>query len=431
MGYLLNAVYGCLLLFTLPFWLFKAATTGKYRAGLAERFWGAVPPTSGNPVVWFHAVSVGEVLLLRPLLEQLQQQRPDLELVISTTTNTGYAVAREKYPQLTLFYFPLDFTWAVSRVLDALNPVLLVLTELELWPNLLLEAKKLHVPVTVINARLGERSFRGYMKIQRVLRGALEAIDWWGAQDAVYAERLRQLVPEADIDVTGSMKYDGAAADRHNPKTQQLGRILGCNPYSLLWVAGSTMWPEEKIVLNVFLRLQSKYPGLRLAIVPRHRERFDSVADFLQKRQIHFQRRSQIGSGDCTASVLLVDTVGELSSLWGLADFGYVGGSMNCGRGGQSMIEPAAYGVPICFGPDTKNFRSTVECLLAEQAAVVVESEDELFHTIQNWLQDPEQAAAMGQRAQQFIASQQGAVAATLRGLLKFLPTAPPLARSA
>lgn len=426
MGYLLNLIYAAAILITLPFWIFKAVTTGKYRQGLWRKFCGLPPAIEpGKPVVWFHAVSVGEVLLLRPLLERLAAERPDLQPVLSTTTNTGFQLARDKYPSIPVFYYPLDFTWAVGRVLDALRPTLLVLVELELWPNLLLQARKRRVPVTVINTRLSERSFRGYQRIRSLLRPALQAVVWWGAQTESYAERLRQLTGSDDtaIDVTGSMKYDGVSTERDNPKTRQLAATLGVteHKHELLWVAGSTMWPEEQIVMDVFEQLRPSHPNLRLVLVPRHQERFDSVAQYLTERGVQFQRRSQLQPGDRPA-VLLVDTIGELSALWGLADFGFVGGSVNCGRGGQSMIEPAGFGVPLCFGPDTRNFRHTVENLLSQSAARQVADGDELLKTLQQWLADPDSACKMGQRAQRFVLSQQGAVEATFAGLMKLLP---------
>jgi 3-deoxy-D-manno-octulosonic-acid transferase len=229
------------------------------------------------------------------------------------------------------------------------------------------------------------------------------------------------------------MKYDGVATDRCNPNTLALARLIGADTAAndrnaaggaLLWVAGSTMWPEEQIVVDVFLQLRKTHPKLRLALVPRHQERFDRVADYLKSRGVNFQRRSQL-QPEKPPEILLFDTIGELSSLWGLADFAYVGGSMNCGRGGQSMIEPAGFGVPTCFGPDTRNFRHTVENLLAESAAIEVRDGQSLLHTLQQWLADPEGANEMGRRAQRFILSQQGAVDTTYSGIAKLLPPAP------
>lgn len=436
MGYLLNLAYLSVLALTLPFWVYKAVTTGKYRQGLWRKLRGCAPAVDPNrPVVWFHAVSVGEVLLLRPLLERLALHRPDLQCVLSTTTNTGYDLALKTFPRIPLFYFPLDFTWAVNRVLRDLKPELLVLAELELWPNLLMSAKRRGVPVAVVNCRLSERSFRGYSRIRSLLRPALDAVAWWGVQTDAYAQRVCQLLGSGvKVQVTGSMKYDGVCTDRGNPRTMQLARLLGVDlsgdSNSALWVAGSTVWPEEQLVLDAYLKLREQHSDLRLVIVPRHQERFEAVAEYLTGRGVDFRRRSRLQASEHW-SILLFDTIGELAPLWGTSDFGYVGGSMNCGRGGQSMIEPAGFGVPVCFGPDTRNFRHTVENLLADDAAVEVRNGAELVATLSNWLANRADAQAMGDRAQQFILSQQGAVAATYTGVVKLLPPLPAAAKSA
>ena len=181
MHWLFNLAYLLAVGVTLPFWLYKSATTGKYRRGMWSKMVGKPPIVAdGRPIAWIHAVSVGEVLLLKPLLARLKVETPGFQWVLSTTTNTGYDVAKEKYPELPLFYAPLDFSWAVKRVFSALQPKLLVLTELELWPNLLIEASRRNVPVAVVNARIGERSFNGYRRMISVLRPALSAVRWWG-----------------------------------------------------------------------------------------------------------------------------------------------------------------------------------------------------------------------------------------------------------
>ena len=425
MPYLLNCVYLLALLLTLPFWIFKALTTGKYREGLGRKLRGAPPKVAGSgPVVWLHAVSVGEVLLLGPLLARLRRRRPDWQLVVSTTTNTGYAVAREKLSDATVFYAPLDFTWAVRRVMDGLSPQLLVLAELELWPNLLLEARRRRLPVAVINARLGERSYHGYRKLGTLLKPALAAVRWWGAQTDIYAERIAELTTGAhtSIVVTGSMKYEGAPTDRANTKTQNLRQLLGFSTNERVFLAGSTQPGEEEIALSAFLQLQAEYPELRLILVPRQKDRFDAVADWLRRQDTEHVRRSDIiQPRTASAPVTLVDTIGELSALWGLADYAFVGGSLTGARGGQSMIEPAGYGVPTCFGPETWNFQDTVDKLLQARAAVQLQTAEDLLPTLRSWLTDPATADRLGENARQFILSQQGAIDATVAGIQSLL----------
>jgi 3-deoxy-D-manno-octulosonic-acid transferase len=422
MRWVFNLAYLAAVFATAPWWLYKSATTGKYRRGMWAKLVGQTPRLDGNaPVAWIHAVSVGEVLLLKPLLARLQAETPGVQWVLSTTTNTGYDVAREKYPRLPVFYAPLDFSWAVRRVFAALQPKLLVLTELELWPNLLMEARRRRVPVGVVNARIGERSFKGYRRILPMLRPALGAIRWWGAQTETMAERIRVLTAglPTTVETTGSIKYDGAPSDRNNPKTAELRQLFGVDPAQRILVAGSTQGDEDRILLEAFVKLRERHRTLRLILVPRHPERFDAVAETLAASGVPFDRRSQRPSSDRRPAtpVILVDTIGELAAVWGLADLGYVGGTMGCGRGGQSMIEPAGYGVPTCFGPEFWNFQDTVDKLLEADAAVCVENPGELLAVLALWLDDPAAAQRVGDRARRFIAAQRGAVPAAVQAL--------------
>lgn len=432
MRFVLDAAYLALIGALSPFFLYKAATTGKYREGMARK-WRGVPPArpTGKRVVWIHAVSVGEVLLIAPLVKRLIAERPDLAPVLSVTTNTGYALARERYPDIPVFYAPLDFSWAVKRCLTGLDPALLVLTELELWPNLLLAAKRRGTPVAVVNARMSDRSHRGYRKIRSLLRGPLSAIHWWGAQSEEYAARIRDLVgPDASVSVTGSMKYDGAVRDRDNARTRQLRDLLGFTGNETIFLAGSTQSPEEEILLDLFERQVGQHPSLRLVLVPRHKERFDAVADLLKKRRANFVRRSEIKAPlPSPAPVTLVDTIGELSYLWGLADVGFVGGSLENDRGGQSMIEPAGFGVPLCFGPHTWNFKETVSRLLEAKGAVQIGDRAELEETIATWLADPAAARVVGDNARRFIDRQQGAVVKTFTAIEELLDPSEPSAK--
>jgi 3-deoxy-D-manno-octulosonic-acid transferase len=444
MHWLFNLAYLLAVGLTLPFWLYKSATTGKYRRGMWGKVVGKPPKLDGQrPVAWIHAVSVGEVLLLKPLLTRLQVETPGYQWVLSTTTNTGYTVAVEKYPNLPVFYAPLDFSWAVKRVFSTLQPKLLVLTELELWPNLLIEASRREVPVAVVNARIGEQSFHGYRRILPVLRPALRAVRWWGAQTETMADRIRVLTANlpTTVETTGSIKYDGAPSDRNNPKTAELRRLFDIQPDEKVLVAGSTQGDEDRMLLDVFIKLREKHPTLRLILVPRHPERFDAVAEMLKSSGVEFTRRSEANApltpnpsptrGEGNRSVILVDTIGELSAVWGLADLGYVGGSMGCNRGGQSMIEPAGYGVPICFGPEIWNFQDTVDKLTAADAAVCVENPGELLAVLAAWLDDPAAAKEVGDRARRFIAAQRGAVPASVRALVGLLETQMGVRRSA
>ncbi len=410
--YLLNFAYSLLILAALPWLAVQAIRKGKYREGYAAKFLGLVPwRTSGRTCVWLHAVSVGEVGLLAPLLGIIGRQHPDWECVISTTTMTGMALAKKKYPDLCVFYCPLDFTWAVGAAMRRIRPDLLVLAELELWPNLVRAARRSGARVAVINGRLSEHSFAGYRRIRPLAAALLRQIDLLAVQDPAYAARFLALGADPrSVFVTGSMKYDGAATDRRNPATQRLAALAGLDAADPVLLAGSTQEPEEAVALDVFRRLQLTWPALRLVLVPRHPERFAVVARHLDAAGVAWQRRTELDrSGpDPAARILLVDVVGELGAWWGTANIAFVGGSLG-NRGGQNMIEPAAYGAAVCFGPNTRNFRDIVAAMLAREAAVVVADGEQLARFVRRCLEEPAYAAALGDRARNLVLEQLGA----------------------
>jgi 3-deoxy-D-manno-octulosonic-acid transferase len=418
--YLLNFFYLLLLIAVSPWLAWSAIRTGKYREGYAEKLLGLVPRrTSNKKCVWLHAVSVGEVNLLAPLLRAIGQERPDWECVISTTTKTGMDLAKKKYAGRTVFYCPLDFTWAVNAAMRRIRPDLLVLAELELWPNLIWAANRHGARTAVINGRLSRKSYEGYRRIRPLLARLLHSIDFLAVQDESYAARFRALgaLPQS-VQVTGSMKYDGAQTDRDNPATRRLAELAGFAPDDVTFLAGSTQEPEESLALQVFQRLSGDWPRLRLIIVPRHPERFEAVARMLDASGVAWQRRTQLGKGiQQNPRVLLVDVVGELGAWWGTAHIGFVGGSLG-NRGGQNMIEPAAYGVAVSFGPNTRNFRDIVASLTERDAAVVVANAEDLVEFVGDCLDKPAEAAARGQRAATLVRRQLGATDRTLERLV-------------
>lgn len=417
MGYLLNVAYLLLLVIVSPWLAWQALRHKKYGPGLLCKFLGSVPRRqSPRPCAWLHGVSVGEINLLAPLLHELQQVCPQWEFVISATTRAGYELARRKYADRhTVFYCPLDFTWAVRRAMQRVRPSLLVLAELELWPNLIAAAKQAGARVAVINGRLSDHSFRGYRRIGWLVARSLRQVDLVAAQNPVYAQRFMALGARADrVVTTGSMKFDGKQTRRDNPQTQRLAALAGVGPQDAVFLAGSTQHPEEAIALEVFRGLAPQFPHLRLVLVPRHPERFAAVAGLLADSGLRWQRRSALekGAADAHWQVLLVDTIGELAAWWGTAQVAFVGGSLGQ-RGGQNMIEPAAYGAAVCFGPNTHNFRDIVADLLKQQAAVVVHSAEELAAFVQRCLAEPDFARRLGQRAAAFVQRQQGAARRT------------------
>ncbi|HIN53896.1 MAG TPA: 3-deoxy-D-manno-octulosonic acid transferase [Planctomycetes bacterium] len=424
MPWLRNLVYLLLIVLLLPKLIYSAVRHGKYRQGFAEKFLGFVPRTqidASKRCIWFHAVSVGEVNLLQTLIQEIEQRDPQCQCVISTTTRTGYELARKKYAPRTVFYCPLDFSWAVKTALRRIQPHLLVLVELELWPNLIHFAAK-QTKVVVVNGRLSANSTRGYRRLGFVIKPTVRQLDHIAVQNDEYYQRFLSIgAATAQLTVTGSIKFDGAQSDRQNERTVELKRLAGISDTDFVIIAGSTQVEEEKISLHVLQQLLPKIPQLKLVIVPRHPERFDDVARAIEQTGLLSGRRSTITKPlDPSTKVILVDAVGELGAWWGLADIGFVGGSMGK-RGGQNMIEPAAYGVAVCFGPNTTNFRDIVEMLLANNAAQVVHDQTEFEQFVLAGINDPIKANKMGQRAKQFVHEQQGATTRSVDILFSLL----------
>jgi 3-deoxy-D-manno-octulosonic-acid transferase len=430
-SYLLNLVYLVLLLGALPWLIYQAIRKGKYREGFRAKFLGLVPRReSQGPCVWLHAVSVGEVNVLQTLVDRIARQRPEWECVVSTTTMTGMALAQKKYPESTVFYCPLDFSWAVRSAMRRVRPQVLVLAELELWPNLVRSARDSGARVALINGRLSESSYRGYRRIRPLAASVLSRIDLVAAQDETYAGRFLDLGADPEsVHVTGSLKYDGAETDRCNPTTERLRRLAGFSDEDIVFLAGSTQDPEERYAIGTFRELRNAWPRLRLVLVPRHPDRFDSVARLLDQSDIPWQRRTDLEKNgpDPQARILLVDAIGELGAWWGTAQIAFVGGSMGT-RGGQNMIEPAAYGAAVSFGPNTRNFRDIVATMLSREAAIVVKDAVELTEFARRCLEEPGYATALGARAQDLVRSQLGATERTYR-LLEPLIGKPPISR--
>lgn len=438
MSWALNLLYCGLILAFSPLLLFRSLWQGKYRQGWGQKFLGRVEErTSTGPAIWLHAVSVGEVLILRTLIPPLRERVPGCEIWISTTTHTGYAVAKEKYPDCKLIYFPLDFTWAVKNALDRVRPSIVVLVELELWPNFIREVDARSIPLVLINGRMSPRSYRGYRRIRWFMAGLWKHFTRMAVQTEEIQNRLLTLGAPLDrIVVTGSTKYDGIETNRQNSRTTAIRQQFGISDDETVFISGSTQAPEESYAIDTYVSLRERFPKLRLVLVPRHQERFEEVAGLVTSRGLPLLRRSAIkaklsASGEITVPIdslvqrasstssvteqpiLMLDTLGELGAAWGLADIAFVGGSLSK-RGGQNMIEPAAYAAAVLFGPNTMNFRQVVELLLSENAARVVHSPEELQQVVGEYLEHPDLARQLGETARSVVLKQQGATSRTV-----------------
>ncbi|MGA2499108.1 MAG: 3-deoxy-D-manno-octulosonic acid transferase [Tepidisphaeraceae bacterium] len=468
-----------------PYWLLTTSARQKVLKAFSQRS-GRVPARdNAAPAVMIHAVSLGEMNATRGLVERLRVLRPDLDFIITSTTDTGLVRAQELYglhpkpveppspapglldsePEVshfTLLRYPLDFTGAVTRLLDNLRPSAVVLMELEIWPNFLRQCEVRNIPVMVVNGRVTEPSFRKYRLVRAVTRKMFSRLSAACVQEQVYADRFRDLgLPAERIAVTGTMKFDTATVSSRVPGDELLCDELQIRPMCLFpqapdaqrfWVCGSTGPGEEEIVLRQYRQLLARHARLRLAIVPRKPERFDEVAQLILDQRFQLVRRSKTvpatqkdqllaflsgspapqGEPPEPAStllppVILGDTMGELRKFYSLADVVFVGRSLvdlGARQHGSDMIEPAALGKPVITGPFTGNFADAMSRFRAADAMLEVSTAEELGQAVSILLSSPVRAAEMGSRAQAVVTGEKGATERHVRQILKLLPAA-------
>jgi 3-deoxy-D-manno-octulosonic-acid transferase len=421
-----DLVYGLVLLLISPWLILRSIRTGRYRKHLRAKLFGStnIQKLDGRPVVWFHGVSVGEVHLLSPVIQAFQARFPSFQPVVSSTTDTGLTEADKRFPNLSVLPFPFDFSWAIDRTMVSLQPQLIVLAENELWPNFLRIANQRKIPVIVINGRMSPRSQRRNQKLRWFAWHLLfKRISLFAMQTEGYADAIRSLgVPEEKVIVSGSVKYDGAVSKDYLLKADELKSLFRIHHTEPIWVAGSTHEPEELVALQTYRKVLLEYPELRLILVPRSPDRFNAVTELIEREGFQCVRRSSlIEPIEDLSAVIMVDTMGELTAVWSLATFGYVGGSVDGKRGGQSMIEPAGLGVPTIFGPHVWNFREAAYHLVSRNGAIQIREAKELLNAVQTLLTDQTKRHAMGVAAKQFVQEQQGATIRTMDLLEPYL----------
>jgi 3-deoxy-D-manno-octulosonic-acid transferase len=427
LAYLLNLIYLTAWLMLAPWLCWRAWYRKNPVRGLKAKWLGQVahPALDGAmPVVWFHGVSVGEIHLLRQVITRFRQRFPNWQCVVSTSTNTGHDEACKHFSTLPVIHWPFDFTWAVKSALQTIKPKLVVLSEGEIWPNFVWAANKQGVKLALINGRMSPRSAKRFRFWRWLVMGVFAKLDWIGAQNEEYRQHFENL-GAIKVLTTGNIKYDGVNVERRNARTQTMRILLGISLDAPVWVAGSTQDPEESIAIDIYRRATVRHPKLRLILVPRHPERFDEVARMLERSGLPFVRRSALQPATAIPSdaVILGDTMGELSAIWGLADLAFVGGSLDGKRGGQNMIEPSAYGAAVLFGPHTWNFKQTVADLLACEAAIQTQDASSLESAVIRLLDDGSMRQRLGRSARAFVLSQQGATERTLDELQKLMET--------
>lgn len=421
--YLLYSLfYALALILSLPYWLVGMLRDGKYRAGLKERL-GFVPqrlklPDENEKSIWIHAVSVGEVLAITSLLAALQAETSGMRVFVSTTTLTGQKLARDRFGESNVFYLPLDLPYPVNAFMRVIRPAMLVMAETEFWPNLLRLAKESGAHVAVVNARISDRSLPGYKRFRFLLHRALQHVDMFLAQTQTDSERLITIgaAPER-VCVAGNLKFDIKAA-AESGLSRALRHVLA--PEQRVVIFGSTVEGEEALLIRCFKVVLRDFPQALIILAPRHPERFDAIAELLRTSGVSFWRRSAWNSAPLAGGVLLLDTIGELASVYSLADIAVVGGSF-VPRGGHNILEPAQFAKPIIIGPNYQNFRDIVLAFLAQDALRVVQAA-QLPETVLQLLQSPHESERLGSRAWHVIQGGRGSTqrtAQTLRELLE------------
>lgn len=419
---LYSAAYVLLLLVTSPFWLVQMLRKGKYRAGLAERL-GRVPArlkASAEQSVWTHAVSVGEVLAISGIIGALKSDHPGLPVFVSTTTLAAQKLARERFGAENVFYFPLDLGFAIRPYLQRLRPKLIIIAETEFWPNFLRLAHNSGARIAVVNSRISDRSYPGYLRFRPLLHHVLQKVDIFLAQSPADASRLVAIGAAADrVEVSGNLKFEV-----NTPKQTDLVGSLrkALTPNQPVLVCGSTVEREEEALLSAFQEILQRHPAALMVIAPRHPERFGAVADVIASSGISCRRRSLWnGDGNLQGSILLLDTIGELAALYSVATIAFVGGSL-APRGGHNILEPAQFGKAIVIGPHFENFREIIHIFRAEDAVEIVE-EGNLAVRFLGLLENDARRMQLEQNAMRVMEENRGSTQRTLTALKPFLET--------
>lgn len=430
-----------------PYWLLKPSARRKVFGALRERMGHEQGRQTSHPAVMIHAVSVGELNATSALVRMLAENRPDLRFVISTTTKTGWERSKELYGQdekVSLIRYPLDFSWAVKRVLDAQRPSAVILMELEVWPNFTSACAAQEIPIILANGRLTAKSYRNYRLGAPITRHMFSRLSLVCAQEQIYADRfIHAGVPQDRVRVTGTMKFDTAQIATRIAAASEIAASVGLKPGSeKILVCGSTGPEEEKLILDAYAELLRTNAGLRLVLVPRKPERFDEVAELIAARGYTVIRRSKArnnpartsASESNSSAIILGDTMGELRAFYSLADVVFVGRTLvdlGASQHGSDMIEPAALGKPVIVGPYTGNFTEVMNRFREAGAMIEIRADAQttpakaLQEAIGSLLTSPARRNELGQKAQDIVRANQGATARNVEAILGFIPASP------
>ncbi|MFO8140727.1 MAG: lipid IV(A) 3-deoxy-D-manno-octulosonic acid transferase [Marinobacter sp.] len=413
-------IYSLLIRLALPFIMIRLWWQGRKAPALRQDWQhrlGLVPEMSG-PVIWVHAVSVGETIAAAPMVRRLLARNLGATILMTAMTDTGLAQARKMFgDRITYAYAPYDTPGGIRRFLDRINPRILVILETEIWPNMIRQCRRRRVPVFLINARLSERSACGYERVRGLVAPIMKSISWVAAQAERDAERFRRIgVAPSRVEVTGSVKFDVDIPDDVRAASETFRQALGPRP---VWIAGSTHAGEDEQLLVAHQGILRHHPRALLIVVPRHPDRFDAVAAMAEQQGFLVARRSQ-GQGSAAVQVYLADTMGELMMLYGASDLAFVGGSL-IERGGHNPLEPAAWGIPVFSGPYVFNFEAIFERLLADDGVHLVNGAEGLEREVSRLFADPDECKAFGERALAVVNKNRGALDRVVDGIIERL----------
>lgn len=411
-----------------PYYLLRGYRYGKSRRGLRERlgYFSAEQLNSlqGRQIIWVHAVSVGETRAASPLLKELRQQNPDHLILLTNVTETGHAIGLKNQDVDCCLFFPFDFSWTVHRVLQIVQPKLIVIVETEIWPNFVRQANLLEIPLVLVNGRISDRSYPRYRFARPLLRPILQCFSAFCMQSQLDAERIGQLgATGMQVENTGNLKFDHELKDLSDDDVAQLKQSFCLPETGSVLVAGSTHAGEEEQLLAAYQTLLDRGRQLVLVLIPRHPERCREVQTFLAEQKLVSRLRSSLAPDQpllTVGQVLLVDTLGEVLNFYAVSDLVFVGGSL-VPVGGHNLLEASLLGKPVLFGPHVQNFREISAKLTRAGAGVQISNQQELEKQVALMLDDPIRCRAMGQAGRSLIAENAGATKRTMRRISRYL----------
>jgi len=426
MYFFYNVIITLLFILLFPYLYLRSVFTGEgvlERMGILPR--GAKKLLQSKKVIWFHSASVGEVRILPTIVPKLKKLLPEFSIVISTLTKTGKIEARKILPEADLvFYAPVDIPLFVKKVIKKVNPTALILVETELWPNLIKKAKEQKAFVALINGRLSAKSFPKYLRFRSLFSLVLSFFDLLCMRTFEDAERAEILWAKTEkIKIVGNLKFDQMIPHLNKYDKEAIRKDLGISNSCQIIVAGSIREGEEKIILNVFNRLKKENPNLLLILAPRHLNQISLIEEYLLGLGLKFRKKTEIDKKsieDQDYSVILLNTIGELFSIYSIADVAFVGGSL-VPLGGHNILEPAIWGVPVIFGLYIDDFKFAASCLIQSGGGIMVENEDELYQSFSRLLKDEKLRKNLGQKGKEAVEKQRGAAEQTVRFLLEGL----------